>query len=99
MFILQNLLVSLIGLLKIALWVYVWIIIARALLSWVNPDPYNRVVMFIYRLTEPVLAPARKILPIRGLGIDFSPLIVLALIYLLQNFLLKSIEDIIYRLG
>ncbi len=97
MFVAQNFIVSLVGILNIVLWLYMWLIIARALLSWVNPDPYNKVVQFIHRLTEPVLSPLRRILPFRGLGVDLSPLAVLVIIYLLQNFLLKSLVDFSYR--
>jgi YggT family protein len=80
--------------LEIGLDIYLWIIIARALVSWVNPDPYNRVVVFLYRSTEPVLAPIRRWMPFRNLGIDLSPVIVLALIIFLQRFLLKSLMEL-----
>jgi YggT family protein len=64
--------------------IYMWIIIARALISWVNPDPYNPIVSFLYRATEPVLSRVRRILPNMG-GIDLSPLIVIFIIYLLKQ--------------
>jgi YggT family protein len=67
---------------------YVWIIIARAIISWVNPSPYHPVVRFIYRVTEPVLAPLRRIIP-PIYGIDFSPIVVIFVIYLVKNILYR----------
>lgn len=59
---------------------YMWIIIASALISWVTPDPYNPIVRFLRQVTEPVLSPIRRILPTYQTGIDFSPLVVIILI-------------------
>ena len=73
--------------------IYIWVIIIRALLSWVNPDPYNPIVQILYRLTEPVLAPVRYRMPNIG-GIDASPIVVLLVIFFLQNFLVQSIFDL-----
>jgi len=64
---------------------YIYVIIARALLSWVNPDPYNPIVRFIYNITEPVLLAIRRRLPVFFGGIDFTPLLVIAGIVLLQS--------------
>ncbi|RLG10473.1 YggT family protein, partial [Candidatus Pacearchaeota archaeon] len=66
--------------------IYIWIIIARAIISWVNPDPYHPLVRFLYRVTEPVLAPVRRIIPPIA-GIDISPVIVIFVIFFIQNFL------------
>lgn len=90
MFVVENLIVALAKIIDLALTVYIWIIIARALISWVNPDPYNPIVTFLYRATEPVLAPVRRLIPIRGLGIDIAPIIVIMIIYFLQMFLVKT---------
>jgi len=68
-----------------------WIIIFRAVISWVNPDPYNPIVMFLHRITEPVMAPVRRWLPLRNIGIDLSPIIVILAIVFLQNFLIRSL--------
>ena len=73
--------------------IYIWIIIIRALLSWVNPDPYNPIVQILYRLTEPVLAPVRYRMPNIG-GIDASPIVVLLIIFFLQSFVVQSIFDL-----
>jgi YggT family protein len=90
MFVLENFIVALAKIIDLALNVYIWIIIGRAVISWVNPDPYNPIVTFLYRATEPVLAPIRRLIPIRGLGIDISPIIVIMIIYFLQTFLVKT---------
>ena len=96
MFVLGNFIMALAKIIDMALTLYMWIIVARALISWVNPDPYNPIVRFLYRATEPVLAPIRRWLPLRGLGIDISPIIVIALIIFLQSFLLKSLIELAY---
>ena len=90
MFVVENFIVALVKIIDLALTVYIWIIIGRALISWVNPDPYNPIVIFLYRATEPVLAPVRRLIPIRGLGIDIAPIIVIMIIYFLQMFLVKT---------
>jgi YggT family protein len=73
--------------------VYMWIIIARAILSWVSPDPYNPIVRFIHNVTEPVLYQVRKRMPIKMGGIDFSPIIVILAIVFLQVFVVQSLID------
>lgn len=83
------------NLIDVVLVAYMWIIIARAVLSWVNPDPYNPIVRFLYRVTEPVLRPIRHRLPTFQMGLDLSPLIVLLVIYLLRDFLIP----VLYRLA
>lgn len=97
MFVLANLLLAVAYILKIVLNIYMWIIIARAVISWVNPDPYNPIVRFLYKATEPVLYRVRRILPDMG-GLDLSPLVVLLAIFFLQNFLVNSLFDLVYRL-
>ncbi|MBN2231223.1 MAG: YggT family protein [Deltaproteobacteria bacterium] len=91
---LANLVFAVAQLLKIALNIYMWVIIARAVLSWVNPDPYNPIVNFLYRVTEPVLFRVRRWLPVGGMGIDFSPMIVLLLIFFLDMFVVRSLFDL-----
>jgi YggT family protein len=66
------------------LFAYMWIVIAGAVLSWVNPDPYNPIVRFIRNVTEPVLYRIRRSLPVSFSGIDFSPLIVIFAIMFLR---------------
>jgi YggT family protein len=99
MSVLGNLIIVLANVIDIGLTVYIWIIIVRALISWVSPDPYNPIVRFLYRVTEPVLRPVRRILPIGGMGIDFSPLIVILLIYVLRIFLVRILIQLASQCG
>ncbi len=71
---------------------YMWIIIILALLSWVNPDPNNPIVQFLYSITEPVLYRVRKAIPMTGIGLDLSPIIVILALIFLQTFLVGSLE-------
>ena len=91
MFILGNFLSATAKILEIVLQLYMWIIIIRALLSWVNPDPYNPIVQFLNSITEPVLYRVRQLISMSGMGIDFSPIIVILAIIFLQAFLVNSI--------
>jgi YggT family protein len=90
MFVLSNLIVALAKVIDIVLTIYMWIIVFRALISWVNPDPYNQIVVFLYRVTEPVLRPIRRRLPMNNIGIDFSPIIVILAIVFLKYFLVET---------
>jgi YggT family protein len=97
MFIIANFLNAVAYVLEFALNIYMYIIIARAILSWVNPDPYNPIVNFLYRVTDPVLYRVRRMLPDMG-GLDLSPLIVLLAIFFMQKFLVSSIFELVNRL-
>ena len=96
MFILGNFLMASARVLDTALNLYMWVIIIRALISWVSPNPYNPVVAFLYRITEPVLSAVRRKLPQGswGVGIDLSPLIVILGIVFLRMFLVRSLFDL-----
>jgi len=85
--------------LDVVLYMYMVIIFARAILSWVSPDPYNPIVRFLYSLTEPVLYRVRRALPMPGLGIDLSPIIILLAIFFLQEFLVNSLYLLAQKLG
>jgi YggT family protein len=98
MFILANFISALAKVLDYGLTIYMYIIIARALISWVNPDPYNPIVQFLYRITEPVLTPIRRLIPIYKIGIDISPIIVIMAIFFLQNFLVISLLQLSHSL-
>jgi YggT family protein len=91
MYIFGYFLTALATVLDYALVFYMWIIIARAILSWVSPDPYNPIVRFIHNVTEPVLYPVRRWMPFAFSGIDFAPLVVLLLIVFLRSFLVSSL--------
>jgi len=99
MFIVSNFLVAVAKILDIGLSLYMWIIIGRAVISWVNPDPYNPIVRFLTSATEPVLYPIRRRMPIHLGGIDFSPVLVIIAIIFLQTFLVQSLVQLAARLG
>jgi YggT family protein len=94
MFVLGNLLGALATVIYYVLEIYMWIIIARAVISWVNPDPYNPIVRFLYSITDPVLLAIRRRLPISFGGIDFSPILVILAIIFLQRFVVASLYDL-----
>ncbi|MBU2027656.1 MAG: YggT family protein [Proteobacteria bacterium] len=96
MFVLGNFIAAAAHIIDIALTIYMWIIIIRAVLSWVNPDPYNPIVRLLYQVTEPVMALVRRWIPLRGMGIDFSPMIILLAIVFLKSFLVKSLLQLSY---
>lgn len=95
MFLLSNFLIALAKILDIALTMLYWLILIRAVISWVNPDPFNPIVQFLYKTTEPILSPIRKALPLSiRFGIDISPIIAFLAIVFLKSFLVKSIIDL-----
>ncbi|MFH2090967.1 MAG: YggT family protein [Pseudomonadota bacterium] len=94
MFILANLLDAIAIVLDMILNTYFWIVIIGAVLSWVNPDPYNPIVRFINRVTEPVFYQIRKRLPMDFGGLDISPVIVILTIYFLQAFVVNSLRGL-----
>ena len=98
MFVVGNTLLGLATVLDYILTFYTWIIIARALISWVNPDPWNPIVQFLTRATEPVLAPIRRRLG-WSMGVDLSPLIVIAIVWFLQIAVVQSIKDFAVRMN
>jgi YggT family protein len=71
------------------IFLYKWVVIISALLSWVRPDPYNPIVQMLYRLTEPVYAKIRNIIPTTFGGIDLAPIILIFALIFLETFLQK----------
>ncbi len=63
---------------------YIWVLIIRAVLSWVNPDPYNSIVRALYSITEPVLSFLRRKFPLMAGSIDFSPMVAILVLWFLQ---------------
>ncbi len=98
MFVFGNFLAGLARVLDLALTLYMWLVIIRAVLSWVNPDPYNPIVRFLNRSTDPVLNWVRRRIPIAFGGIDLSPMLVILAIVFLQSFLVRSLLQLAYRL-
>lgn len=98
MFVVGNVLLGIATVLDYALWFYMWVIIARALISWVNPDPWNPIVQFLDRATEPVLSPIRRRLGYR-MGLDLSPLIAIVAITFVQIAVVQSLKDFALRMN
>jgi YggT family protein len=99
MFMVANFFLALAKILDIVLTIYMWLIIVRALLSWVNPDPYNPVVRFLFNVTEPVLQALRRRLPLVFGGLDLTPLVVILVIVFLQRFLVASLQELAVRVA
>ncbi len=96
MFILSNFITALASVVNAVLGVMTWIIFIRAVVSWVNPDPFNPIVRFLERVTEPILAPIRSRMP--PMGVDLSPVIAFLIILFLQKFLVPTLYDIGFSL-
>ena len=96
MFILGNLFIAVAKVLGVILSIVYWLILIRALVSWVRPDPYSPVMRFLYRTTEPILQPIRRLLP--RMGVDLSPIIAFFAIIFLRAFLVQSLYGIGLRL-
>lgn len=94
MFVIANFIIAVTYVLEYILWAYMWIIIARVIISWVNADPYNSIVRFVYNATEPVLDRVRRVVPVVAGGLDLSPLVVWIAILFLQRFLVQTLYDL-----
>ncbi|UCH12673.1 MAG: YggT family protein [Candidatus Omnitrophota bacterium] len=101
MFVMANFIIALGKIINFVLTIYIYIIIFRAVISWVNPDPYNPIVQFLHQATEPVLSPIRfwlvRIFK-RQFMIDISPVIAILAIWFLQSFVVNSLMDLAMRL-
>jgi YggT family protein len=97
MFVVANLLVALAQILDYVLWAYMWILIARVVISFFDADYGNPIVRFLYGATEPVLQPLRRRLPPYS-GFDFSPIVAWLVIVFLDRFLVRSLYDLAFRL-
>jgi YggT family protein len=94
MFVIANFLFAIAKILDVALSLYMWVIIIRAVLSWVNVDPRNPIVAILCQLTDPLLWRIRRYLPLRGAGIDISPIIAILSIIFLRHFVVATLFDI-----
>ena len=102
MFVAGNLFTALASVLHMLLQAYIWVVIIRSLISWVNPDPWNPIVQMLARLTDPLLEPIRRkmlrMMGYGGMGFDLSPLILIAAVYFLDFFLVGTLADIGMRM-
>ncbi|MCB9772429.1 MAG: YggT family protein [Candidatus Omnitrophica bacterium] len=96
MFVLGNFVIAVAQITNILLTALYWLILVRALISWVNPDPFNPIVQLLHQATEPILEPIRRFLP--SSGIDFSPLVAFLVIFFARSFIVGTLLDIGYRL-
>ena len=85
---------SLYQVVNLAFQVYIFLIVARVLLSWVGPDPYHPLVRFLHRATDPVLDRLQRLLPLQFGGIDLTPVALLLVLYLLKDLLLNLIAQL-----
>ena len=99
MFVFGNFIMAIATILDYLLQALSWLIIIRALLSWVNPDPHNPIVQFLYRVTEPLLAPFRRLVPAYAIGIDISPIFALIFIWFIKLFVVRTLFSIAMRMG
>ena len=99
MFVLGNFVSTIATILDYILTVANWLVIIRALISWVNPDPLNPLVQFLYKTTEPLLAPFRRLVPAYAIGLDISPIFALIFIWFLKLFLVRTLFGLAMRLG
>jgi len=99
MFAFGDLLISIATILDYLLGFYKWVVIIAALLSWVNPDPYNPIVRFLYSVTEPVFRPIRRLIGYRLGPVDISPIIVILAIIFIQSFLVRTLIKVGYKFG
>lgn len=93
MFIFANFFTAIANLLNIVCTLYMYVVIARVIISWIRVDPYNQIVQFIYKITEPALQMVRQYVPSLG-GLDLSPIIVIILLQFLRSFLVQSLFDL-----
>ena len=99
MFVAGNFIAAIATILNYILTIAYWLVIIRALLSWVNPDPYNPIVQFLNKTTEPILAPFRRIMPINNMGIDITPIFAILFIWFLKLFLVRTLYGFAMRMG
>lgn len=95
MFILGNFFIALAKVLDTVIPILYWLIIIRAVISWFSPDPYNFLVQLLYKVTEPILYPFRRLIPLYNIGIDISPILAILALIFLRYFLVHSL----YQLG
>ena len=93
MFMFGNFIKAIADLLNFVLSAYIWIVIARAVISWVNADPYNPVVRFLHQVTDPLLNRIRRFLPVMG-GFDLSPMVLILGVIFLQSFLVPTLRQL-----
>jgi YggT family protein len=98
MFVFGNLFSSIASILNLLLDLYFWVIFARAILSWIRPDPYNPIVKTVYRLVDPLTYKISRIIPTRIGMVDVAPFILMLAIVFVQKFIVATLFDIGMRM-
>jgi len=98
MFIFANFIIAAASILRVLLDIYMWIVIISALISWVNPDPYNPIVRFLHSVTDPVFRRIRRVIGYRLGPIDISPMVVILGIMFVKYFIIQSLIEFAYKL-
>jgi len=91
---LAKIIIGIGGILHSLLTIYIWVIIIAALLSWVRPDPYNPIVQFLTRITEPAYRLVRRLMPTTLNGIDFTPLIIIIALQIIDVILVTLLNTL-----
>ena len=100
MFVVANFINALANMINFVLGAYMWVIVGRAIISWVNPDPYNPIVRFLHDVTEPLLSRIRRFIPFTTTaGMDFSPIILILMVLFLQSFLVPTLHGLASSFG
>jgi YggT family protein len=97
MFVIANLLFAVAKIIDFTVTLYIFAVIARVILSWMQYDPYSQIIRFIYNITEPVLIRIRQVIPTFG-GIDISPMILIFVLYILEGFVVSTLNDLAFTL-
>ena len=98
MYVVGNFIAAIAVILGYLINILTWLIIIRALISWVNPDPRNIIVQILYKITEPILAPLRRIIPLYNIGIDISPIIAILCLWFVRLFIVRTLVELALRL-
>ena len=98
MYVVGNFIAAIAVILGYLVTILTWLIIIRALISWVNPDPRNIIVQILYKITEPILAPLRRIIPLYNIGIDISPIIAILCLWFVRLFIVRTLVELALRL-
>ncbi len=98
MFVIGNLLGAVASILHWLLWIYVWLLIAHAVLSWIPHDPLHPIPRFLSRVSGWILNPIRRLVPMQGLGLDLSPLLGILLLWFTDMFVIASLLELAERL-
>ena len=98
MFILGEVIRSIALLVSLVLNIIYFLLVVRIILSWVGADTYNEIVNIVYRITDPILAPFRR-LPLQAGGIDFSPILAFIVLNVAKSFIVNVLYQIANRLG